>query len=509
MPKVLLHCLRRPMLAATIIGLASAAVAAGLIWRAEEFRLREARAAAATTAGNHARSIERSIQRTLAATNELAVLVRVGKGSVPDFDAVAAEMLQFYPGVSELALAPGGVISQVAPVAGNEKALGLDLLRHPEQRAESALARDSGKLTLAGPVDLVQGGVGLVGRMPVFLSDARGEREFWGFTLVVIPLSEVLRATNVAQMAQEGYAHELWRTGPNGAARLTIAASAPAALDDPVTHAVNLPNVTWTLAVAPADGWGDPLGMALEVAAGLLVSLLLASLAKLMVEARLHSGRLEDLVARRTAEVRARESELRRYVYQLETTFMGTVEMAMVLSEMRDSYTTGHERRVATIAMAIGTELGFDEQRTKCLQVAGFLHDIGKIIVPAQVLSKPGKLSPIEFELVKGHAQASFDVLKNVAFPWPVAEVARQHHERMDGSGYPRGLKGGQILLEARILAVADVVEAMSSHRPYRAGLGIDRALDEIERGRGSSYDPVVADACLRLFRERGFQLPD
>ncbi len=509
MPVMLAHHLRNPVLVAVIVGVVTAAVAANLIWRDENVRLRDVRAVAANTAIDRARSIERHLQRTLAATNELAALVRLGQGSVPGFDAIAAEMLPFYPGVSELALAPGGVISHVAPVAGNERALGLDLLRHPAQRAESALARDSGKLTLAGPVDLVQGGVGLVGRMPVFLSDPQGRREFWGLTLVVIPVSEVLRAADMNRMAEDDYAYELWRASPIDASRQTIAAYSAAALNEPVTHVVNLPNVTWTLAVAPVGGWRDPVTLSLKAVAGLLFSLLLAFLAKLMVESRLQSDRLEELVARRTAEVRARESELRRYVYQLETTFMGTVEMAMVLSEMRDSYTTGHERRVATIAMAIGSELGFDEQRTKCLQVAGFLHDIGKIIVPAQVLSKPGKLSPIEFELVKGHAQASFDVLKNVAFPWPVAEVARQHHERVDGSGYPRGLKGEEILLEARILAVADVVEAMSSHRPYRAGLGMDQALAEIERGRGSSYDPVVADACLRLFRERGFQLPD
>lgn len=508
MPKVLSRCLRNPVLVAVIVGLVSAAVAAGLIWRAETFRLRDARAAAADQAGDRARSIERNIQRTLAATNELAALVRMAKGDVQDFDAVAAQMLPFYPGVSELALAPGGVIRQVAPLAGNEAALGLDLLQHPAQRNESVLARDTGKLTLAGPVDLVQGGVGLVGRMPVFLGDAAGDRTFWGLTLVVVPVSEVLRAANVARMVASGYAYRLSRTSPNDGAQQTIAESAPDALVDPVVHTLQLPNVTWTLAVAPADGWGDPLGMSLEIATGLLVSFLLAWLAKLIAEARLHSNRLEELVARRTAEVRAREEDLRLYVGQLEDTFMSTVEMAMVLSEMRDSYTTGHERRVSMIAVAIGGELGFDEQRIKCLQVAGFLHDIGKIIIPAQVLSKPGKLSSLEFELVKEHAQASYDVLKNVAFPWPVATVALQHHERMDGSGYPQGLKGGEILLEARILAVADVVEAMSSHRPYRPGLGIDQALAEIERGRGCTYDPAVADACLRLFRERGYQLP-
>ena len=140
--------------------------------------------------------------------------------------------------------------------------------------------------------------------------------------------------------------------------------------------------------------------------------------------------------------------------------------------------------------------------------MSGYLHDIGRIGIPSEILGKPGKLSALEFELVKGHAQASHDVLHRMEWPWPVAEVALQHHERLDGSGYPQGLKGDAILLEARIMAVADVVEAMSKHRRYRSALGIDKALAEIERGRGSIYDMQVVDACLRLFREKAFALP-
>ena len=202
------------------------------------------------------------------------------------------------------------------------------------------------------------------------------------------------------------------------------------------------------------------------------------------------------------------DKEIQRYVEELKTAFMSSVEVATVISEMRDPYTAGHERRVAQIAVAIGAELGFNAHRQEGLQVAGHLHDIGKITIPAEILSKPSKLSAIEFRLIQGHPQASHDVLKGVTFPWPVAEIALQHHERMDGSGYPQGLKGEAILLEARIMAVADVVEAMSSHRPYRPGLGIDKALAEIERGRGTVYDPVVADACPKLFREQGYAIP-
>lgn len=208
------------------------------------------------------------------------------------------------------------------------------------------------------------------------------------------------------------------------------------------------------------------------------------------------------------SERKRAEEQIRHYVAQLEISFMQTVAVATTLSEMRDPYTAGHERRVAEIAVAIGAELGLDARRIDGLRVSGYLHDIGKISIPTEILAKPGRLSEIEYLMIKGHPQASHDVLKDVEFPWPVAEVALQHHERMDGSGYPRGLKGDEILLEARIMAVADVVESMASHRPYRPALGIEKALAEIERGSGSIYDSAVAGACLRLFREKGYALP-
>ncbi|GEM_PF-505717 len=173
--------------------------------------------------------------------------------------------------------------------------------------------------------------------------------------------------------------------------------------------------------------------------------------------------------------------------------------------EMRDPYTAGHERRVGELAVAIAQEMGLDEDKIHGIRLAASVHDLGKINVPAEILSKPGRLSDIEFMLIKTHAQAGYDILKDVEFPWPIADIVWQHHERLDGTGYPQGIKGGQILIESRIMAVADVTEAMASHRPYRAGLGIDVALKEIERGKGRAYDPEVADACLKLFREGGF----
>jgi HD-GYP domain-containing protein (c-di-GMP phosphodiesterase class II) len=160
---------------------------------------------------------------------------------------------------------------------------------------------------------------------------------------------------------------------------------------------------------------------------------------------------------------------------------------------------------VADLACAVAKEMHVEEPSIRGIRAAGLVHDIGKLSVPAEILSKPSALSPIEFSLVKGHAQTGYDILKGIVFPWPVAEMVHQHHERLDGSGYPRGLKGDKIVLGAKILAVADVVEAMASHRPYRTALGIDKALGEIAHGAGTVYDDQVASACLRLFAEKRF----
>jgi PAS domain S-box-containing protein len=200
------------------------------------------------------------------------------------------------------------------------------------------------------------------------------------------------------------------------------------------------------------------------------------------------------------------EEKLKAALQSLKNALSATIQVIVSSVESRDPYTAGHQVRSANLARAIATEMGLSQEKIEGIRTAGSIHDLGKLSVPAEILSKPTKLSEIEFSLIKEHARNGYEILKDVESSWPLAEIVYQHHERMDGSGYPRRLKGDGILIEARILAVADVMEAMTSHRPYRPSLGINAALDEIEKNKGVSYDKAVVDACLRLFREKGFK---
>jgi HD-GYP domain-containing protein (c-di-GMP phosphodiesterase class II) len=201
------------------------------------------------------------------------------------------------------------------------------------------------------------------------------------------------------------------------------------------------------------------------------------------------------------------EDERQQNLERLRQALGATVQAIAIMVETRDPYTAGHQRRVADLARSIATEMKLSSDLIDSLRTAGMIHDIGKIAVPAEILSKPTRLTEIEFGLIKLHPQSGYDILKDIDFPSPIARMVLEHHERLDGSGYPNGLTGKDLLVESRILAVADVVESMASHRPYRPARGIDLALDEIRNNRGIIYDADVVDACLSLFRDKGFQL--
>jgi PAS domain S-box-containing protein/putative nucleotidyltransferase with HDIG domain len=204
-----------------------------------------------------------------------------------------------------------------------------------------------------------------------------------------------------------------------------------------------------------------------------------------------------DISARKKAE-----EERSQFAEQLQRSLLQAIRAIALTIETRDPYTAGHQARVAELAVKIGKEIGLDDDNLEGIKLAALIHDIGKISIPAEILSRPGKLEPEMFNLIKTHARSGYDIISGIEFPWPLVDVVLQHHERMDGSGYPNGLKGDEILFEARILMVADVVEAMASHRPYRPGLGLDKALEEVERGKGTLYDEQVVDACIKVFSD-------
>lgn len=214
---------------------------------------------------------------------------------------------------------------------------------------------------------------------------------------------------------------------------------------------------------------------------------------QLEIDRRMYRVALEEKVAERTAK--------------LQKTLEGVVYAMSLTVEKRDPYTAGHQHRVASLAAAIGQEMHLPSDQIEGIRMAGMIHDLGKIAIPAEILSKPGRLTSIEFALIQIHPRVGYDIVADIDFPWPIARMILEHHERLDGSGYPQGLSREGILPESAILAVADVVEAMSTHRPYRPALGVETALAEITDRRAVLYDPDVVDACLGLFREKGFSL--
>ena len=302
---------RRPLVVAGVFA-AALLCCALLAWRLDRHQVEENRARTLDMAGDHAHALQAVVEHNLSATFALAAMVRQGNGTVRDFESLAAGMLAYYPGASALQLAPGGVVAQVHPLAGNEAAIGHDLLRDPARNREAFAARDTGQLTLAGPFRLAQGGLGAAGRLPVFLPDAAGKPAFWGFAIVLMRFPEALAPARLDHLADMGYRYELWRRHPESGEKEVLAVSAGGPPADPVERTLDVPNATWTLGVAPIGGWSGGAQRLAMAGAALAVSLLFAYLAKLMLELQSHRRGLESLVARRTAEVKAREADLYR-----------------------------------------------------------------------------------------------------------------------------------------------------------------------------------------------------
>lgn len=302
--------LPHPVRVALLVFLLAAMTSAGLIWHLEFKQLENARVNAYALASDHAHTTQEQLDRALSAVYALSVLVQQGRGDVKNFDEIATRMLPYYPGVSVLVLAPGGIITQIIPRAINERAIGLNILTDPVMGREARLARDTGQLTLAGPFELKQGGLGLVARLPIFLDDARGKPTFWGFANVVMEFPKALESTRLPDLLGQGLDYKLWRVNPETGQILIIEESQAAALIDPVKKSFDVPNGAWTLSVAPRNGWGNPARLYGRILIGLLFAGLLASVAKLLMQQRAYKIDLETQVIARTADIRESKIQL-------------------------------------------------------------------------------------------------------------------------------------------------------------------------------------------------------
>ncbi|MCF8184490.1 MAG: diguanylate cyclase [Polynucleobacter sp.] len=347
----------RPLTVALAVFLLAGSVAAGLVWQSEENALRQHRARVAALASDNARALEVGIERALSATYALAAMVRQGNGTVANFDTVASEMLGFYPGVSVLGLSPGGIVRQLVPRAGNEKSIGFDQLRDPVQGKEARIARDTGKLTLAGPMTLVQGGLGAVGRLPVFLDDAEGKPYFWGFTYVVIRFPEALVGARLPKLVERNLDYELWRIHPDSGKKLVIAASSNQTLVAPVQQDLDLAYGNWTLSVAPQQGWSDPVGFWLKSLFGVLVSLLLAYVALLVMKLQAQHGKLEQKVNERTQALEIANQDLagREALFRQ---ILDTSSVAIFLVDLEGRITRANQRMAEMFACPLDALVG-------------------------------------------------------------------------------------------------------------------------------------------------------
>jgi len=282
---------------------------------------------------------------------------------------------------------------------------------------------------------------------------------------------------------------------------------------NPISFQIDLPDGTWKLAALPAGGWSAAVErpllqfQGLTLALAFLTAMLIGLAAGYQMQVTMAVRQRTNSLQQSLTDRREAEENLNRTLVNLRRALGATLTSLVLAVEAKDPFSADHQKRVADLARAIATEMGIAEEAIEGIRTAALIHDIGKISLPAEILGKPGKLSESEFQLIKTHSQTGYDMLKDGDFPWPVARIVWQHHERMDGSGYPLGLKGEEILQGSRVLAVADVVEAMASPRGYRPLPGLEKALEEILAQRGILYDPAVVDACRSIFLEKDFRL--
>ncbi|MCX5837944.1 MAG: HD domain-containing protein [Deltaproteobacteria bacterium] len=431
--------------------------------------------------------------------------IRANQGIAPaEFAAFGAGLSSGASGVRSLSIAPGGITQFISPAGSDDSLTGKDLLNEarPQVRADVQRAVRSHRIVVSGPYALRPKGLGLVARQAVY-----AEENLWGLISLVLDLPPILTEAGLDTPPQGLQIALLDRSGRLLSGKKTVP------VENPVSVQIDLPDGSWKLAALPAEGWTAAVEKPLLQFRGmtLAIAILLAILIGLLIGYRSHLTLIvrqrTEVLQRSLADRREEEAQLNRKLDSLRQAMGATLRTLAQAVETKEPYTAGHHKRVADLARTIAMEMGLSDETLEGIRTAGILHDIGKIPLPSEILNKPAKLSAAEFQQVKTHSQTGYDILNDIEFPWPVARIVWQHHERMDGSGYPLGLKGDEILPEARVLAVADVVEAMASHRSYRPMPGLDKALEEIGAQRGILFDPAVVDACLRIFREKDFRL--
>jgi putative nucleotidyltransferase with HDIG domain len=457
----------------------------------------------------HANSLSAAINQRLTLLRGLQAFAEMHSTSRGEIDPAkfalfAASLCSGSTGIRSVTIAPAGIALFIYPAPGNESLVGQDLTqdRRAPLRADVQRTIRTRKATLSGPYALRQKGLQLVARQAVYDGET-----FWGLVSLDCDIAPAFAEAaldpppaGMDLILQDRTGHLL--TGQKAVLE-----------GDPILGKVDLPDGAWKLAAVPTGGWNAAVEKSLLQFRGitLAIVLMLTLLLYLLISYR---ARLKLAVQERTNDLqrsltnhREEEEKLSRSLGTLRRAMRATLEVQARAVEVKDPYTSGHQRRVADLARTIAMEMGHPEEVIDGIRMAAIVHDIGKLLMPAEFLNKPAKLSEMEFNQIKKHAQAGYDILKDIDFPWPIARIVWQHHERMDGSGYPLGLVGEEILPEARILAVADVVETMASHRSYRPAPGLEKALEEIQTNRGLLYDTAVVDACIRIFTEKDFRL--
>ena len=478
------------------------------LWRQERL-LAEQRLQVADILTVQGRSLATEINARLDILKSLTTFVEerivADQGIAPaEFAAFGAGLRSGVSGIRSLSIAPGAITQLIFPQGNDDSLIGKDLIRdaRPQVRADVQRAVRSHRIVIGGPYAARPRGLELIARKAVYAKD-----DLWGLVSLVLDLPPVFTEAGLDAQPQGLQIALLDRSGRLLSGKKNVLA------DNPVFLQVELPDGVWKLAALPVEGWtaamAKPLllfrGMTLAIA--VLMALLIGVAAGYQAHVAMAVSRRTGVLQRSLTDRREAGEQMSRTLDSLRQAMGTTLNALGQAVEMKDPCKSGHHKRVADLARAIATEMGLSEETIDGIRMASTLHDIGKIPLPAEILSKPLGLSEAEFHLIKTHVQTGYDILNDIAFPWPVARIVHQHHERMNGSGYPLGLKGDEILPEARLLAVADVVEAMVSHRSYRPMQGLDKVLEEIEAQRGILYDSDVVDACLRIFREKDFRL--